>query len=652
MKFKLIVGAIALLTTTQQANAVLEATIVSGIRAEQSELSTPASITIITREQIEASGARHIVDALRGRTTIQVSDRVGDGSGASISMRGFGDSANANTLILVDDRKLNNTDIAPADLNSIPLQDVERIEIIDGSAGVLFGDQAVGGVINIITARAGADYSRIAVSLGSYDAKAVHAVKSGSTEKIDYRFSANVRESLNYRDNNAIQYGNLFGKIGGNHDNGRVFAELMLSDEDLQAPGALFAADAAMDRRQVISDFAEDYSDVRTRMTRFGVEQHLDDDWSLLAELTHRVTDGDFRLSFAGFGPQPSATQDRSLVEFTPRLVGLLPSLGNTQLTLGYDQSLSDYNLTSLFGRTDNDQLIQSVYVQAVYPATSSLNVTAGARYARVDNELIDDFDFAGGMTIKDKANAATLGLSYQLNEKWRWLFRVDDSFRFPKVDEYTSAQPFTSPAFVILDTQTGRSVETGVEWSGQSHSGKALIYQLELEDELVFDGASFVNQNIDETRRKGIVLENTWAVNKSLNLVLALSRLDADIKSGVFAGNRVPYVAEATGKFAIDYRANESWRYYLETTGTSDRVASGDFANNFDLLSGYAVTNAQLQYRHKEMTVSLKVNNLFDRLYSDYAATAFNSNSLMNELAFYPSPERNLMVTISIDLE
>ena len=126
----------------------IPAVVVSAARTQQSVLTTPASITVITREQIEASRARHIHEVLRSQGGVQIRDLYGDGSRATVDMRGFGETAGSNTLILVDGRRLNNPDIATPDLNSIALEDVERIEIVQGSAGVLFGDQAVGGVIN------------------------------------------------------------------------------------------------------------------------------------------------------------------------------------------------------------------------------------------------------------------------------------------------------------------------------------------------------------------------------------------------------------------------------------------------------------------------------------------------------------------------
>ena len=205
----------AVLPEVISAATEIPAVVVSAARTEQSTLTTPASITVISREQIEASGASHINEVLRGQGGVQINDLYGDGSRATVDMRGFGDTAGSNTLILVDGRRLNNPDIAAPDLNSIALEDVERIEIVQGSAGVLFGDQAVGGVINVITRKPGALRHSLKLSAGSYNTLQLHAMTSQALDSgLNYLLSLDARESDKYRDHNEASYLNGFGKLG------------------------------------------------------------------------------------------------------------------------------------------------------------------------------------------------------------------------------------------------------------------------------------------------------------------------------------------------------------------------------------------------------------------------------------------------------
>ena len=173
----------------------LDTMVVTATRSQQDEISTPASIVIITADDIRHSGADNVVELLRNQGGIQISDLYGDGSRATISMRGFGGNAQANTLVLVDGRRLNNADLGNPALNSVSLKDVERIEIMRGSAGVLYGDQAVGGVINIITRRPDKLHAGLAAEAGSYGRKSVNVELSNRHDNgLGYRFSAEKDE--------------------------------------------------------------------------------------------------------------------------------------------------------------------------------------------------------------------------------------------------------------------------------------------------------------------------------------------------------------------------------------------------------------------------------------------------------------------------
>jgi len=118
-------------------------------RATALKAPVPASVKVIDREQIEASASNDLLDLLRGEAGVQILD-MASGRGVP-SLRGFGENAVNNTLVLVDGRRLNQPAMAGADINSVPLANIERIEIIRGAGSVLYGDQAVGGVINIVT---------------------------------------------------------------------------------------------------------------------------------------------------------------------------------------------------------------------------------------------------------------------------------------------------------------------------------------------------------------------------------------------------------------------------------------------------------------------------------------------------------------------
>ena len=632
--------------------------VVSATRSEQSSVTIPASITIISREQIERSGARHIADVLRGQGTIQISDPFGDGSRTSVGMRGFGETANANILILVDGRRLNNIDIGVPDLNSVSLKDVERIEIIQGSAGTLFGDQAVSGVINIITAQPRGLQAFAEYGAGSYNG---YGFKAGISQLTDsgfsYRLSAESKETDNYRDNNDLNYKNLAARFGYQHSYGSVFFDGQYVDEKLNTPAALFADEVAADRRQVTSDFINDFSNTETTVMRIGGEQVLNDNWSFQAELTNRESETDFVLSFRGFPDTRSNIQNRHLVSFNPRLIGAYPTPnGDMLFTFGYDREWADYKINSVVGRQANQQDSRGSYGQAVFPIFPRTTLTLGARYASVRNDLVDGFTFPAGIEIDDRLLVREVGIAFKPTQQWRVFIRRDENVRFAKVDEFTNPPPG-----VILKTQTGESYEGGIEWHQGDHSAKAVFYRLDLDNEIAFapgQGAfgAGANINLEATRRDGMIIEAVWQALENIRLAGSYSFIDARVTSGVLSGKRVPFVAENIASASVSYQATPYWNFYGEVQGVSERVFSGDFDKVLGELPGYGVVNVASDVHHKGWTLSARVNNLLDNEYSDFGAraTLFPPPAFAPvELeSFFPAPERNFWISLRYDYD
>ncbi|HUP91410.1 MAG TPA: TonB-dependent receptor [Solimonas sp.] len=649
MKTLLLAGALAApFASFAQGSMELPPITVTATRSEQSELRLPASVRTISRAEIEASGAAHVVEVLRATGTMQVTDFFGDGSRTQVDVRGFGDAANATTLILVDGRRLNNPDIATPDLNSIALKDVERIEIIEGSAGALYGDQAVGGVINIITRKAADPGFDLEARSGSYDALAGRSSARLGFDDTELRFSAEDRRSRNYRDHNRLDYDNLFGRGQRDWRSGQVFVEGARIEEQLQTPGALFAGELARDRRQSSATFAGDFSNTQTRLLRVGLRQALGAHWQLEAEGTQRSSAGVFRLSFAGFPSAQDSTQDRKVRSFNPRLSGSLPMLGRTaQLTLGADLQHARYRLSSPFGVQTNDQRMQDVYAQATLPLPGAVDLTLGARQARIENQVLDGFTFTVPTRFGDAETAAQAGLAWQPLPALRLFARYDSNFRYAKIDEFTSAGAPPGTATNPLRTQTGKSYETGADVSAGPLRLRATLYRLETENEIAFNPLSFANENLAQTQRDGALLDLRWQALRVLALAAGAHYVDAQVTQGALAGKDVPMVAQRTGSLAatVQWPARGSLR--AEALYTGSRAFAGDFDNTLARLPSHTVVNLAAAWPVGPVELAARVNNLLDREYSEYGASAFDAGEVAS---FLPSPERNFSLSLRYD--
>src|SRR3954452_24255777 len=134
--------------------AALKETVVTATRFAEAAQSLPMGVSVVTAEQIQASGATTINEALmRIMGVVGRQDFFGGGD-YSLDLRGFGATADNNQVVIVDGLRFSEADLGGTRLAGIPIESVERIEVLRGSGAVLYGEGATGGVI-IITTKAG-----------------------------------------------------------------------------------------------------------------------------------------------------------------------------------------------------------------------------------------------------------------------------------------------------------------------------------------------------------------------------------------------------------------------------------------------------------------------------------------------------------------
>ena len=182
-----------------------EDVVVTASRFEQTNADTPIGVTVITRDQIEASNARSIADVLTTMGGVHVRDNSGQPN-PQLDLRGFGISGDQNTLVLFNGQRISENELQPANIAAIPLASVERIEILRSGGAVLYGGGATGGTINIITRgqAPGTRSGRVLLGGGSYDTYTVEAALGMAGDTMGFDVSARRYDTENYRDNNAL----------------------------------------------------------------------------------------------------------------------------------------------------------------------------------------------------------------------------------------------------------------------------------------------------------------------------------------------------------------------------------------------------------------------------------------------------------------
>ncbi|KJS09407.1 MAG: hypothetical protein VR73_02365 [Gammaproteobacteria bacterium BRH_c0] len=608
--------------------------VVTATRSPYSIDKVPMRVRVISAESIELSAAKTVEELLRSEGSLQVRDSLGNGRNVGISVRGLG--AGQNALIMVDGRRLNNSDLSEPDLTAIALKDVERIEVLEGGAGVLFGDQAVGGVVNVITRQGRQPGGSVGVGIGSYDARN-YQVSHGNTvldDKLDYRFSAQRDDAEGYRDETDIDYQNFRAEGGysygaGDYGDGRLFLEAQKTDSDYLLPGALLDFQLDADRRGAGSSF-NDYA-IDATVYRTGIDHRFGDVASLLAAYAKR--DEDVRIDGRSLSFGESQTlQSRQVEMLDPRLV---LNLGDWRVTLGTDVENFDYELqiNSLFGlsQSEHTHKRRSEYLQVIYSPLEDLQISAGYRHARVDVDVNGGYFQAN---YDDSVNVKQIGVSYRLADNLRLYANRDETFRFALADENVDFMGNV----VALNPQEGVAYELGGEWQLASLALNLVLFDHAIENEIGYDPVIFANVNFDDTRRRGATLDGAWQISDSIEARASYTAMEAEFEAGNLDGNRTPSVAEELGKLMLAWSLSDSLRLYAETIYTGS--VSVDMTGGAPELGGYTVYNLAASYRWQDLLVRARLNNILGKEYTELV-TFFGTP------AYYPSPEENATLSV-----
>ena len=634
----------------QQATpAELDTVIVSASRFSEPDPNVPANISVITRDDINNTPAYDLPSMLKGSAGVDVRALYGSlGIDSTVDIRGFGEAAGSNTLILLDGQRLNPIDLGSVSWSAIPLDSVQRIEILRGAGTVMFGDKATGGVVNIITDKSGAPRAGITVGLGSYDTQTVSANGAIGNETGYVTAFAGYAHTDGWRQNAHAEQAALSGRGALYVGNGETFLDYAAYDNRSGLPGYLLQpAYLANPQSSTTPRDSQNSSGYRLRP---GIALPLTNTLRLEAEVSYDRQDQN--ANYVSFGSKAQRIRDNWSV--TPRLrwqhgLGTLKS--ETVAGIDYYSGEVDASYTTSATQAAK-QTSTGAYIQNVTEWVAGLASTVGFRSQRVDQSASQDAynGFFGPQPAMSGSadytrNAWDLGFSYA-GDGWRAYVRGGTTFRFANTDELFGYDPFTgNPTFAgNLKPQTGTLGEIGGSFRAGPVTARAALYRIDLEDEIVFDGAVFSNVNLDKTRRQGIELEGDWRIVPSLLLRLTYTYADSTFRSGPNSGNQIPLVPTNKASGRLTWDGGQIGAYTAVVNYVGSQYYSGDFANALDKLPAYTTADLMASWNFKPWSVTARLLNAFNKVYSPYAGySAFQS-----DYYYYPADGRTFLMTAS----
>lgn len=607
--------------------------VVTALRAEEQVEKIPANVTVITEEDIRESTARTVQDLLEGEAGLIVRDLYGTGTKSAVDMRGF--ARGLNTAVLVDGRKVNAVDLSGVDWNLIPLENIERIEIVRGSGSVLYGDHATAGAINIITKKGVTARPEVEAEarVESYSGHSEHLSVGGSAGRLGYFLFGKYRETDGYRENSEFRAKDLKSTLTYDFTD-NLFVELRGGwHEDHQGlPGGLTAAELSADRRQSVkpddsTDFDRHFYGARVVYAP-GREE---------LEAEYNLNDREFDSTAVFFGTSFDTSRETETRDAKLKLSSRRDLLGHGNLlTAGFDYLGADVeNTTSFMGSVTPstiDKTERGYYVNEEFSITGAWVLNAGYRHTDAEYEdVVGGASPGSGMQEFDE-NSYTAGVAYNYAPGSKVYASFTRGFRLPTTDELFS---FDGTIVDLRPERTDTYEAGAVHAVGEGSSVSLTVYSMEVEDELFFNQSTFTNENLDETLHKGLELGFKAGLTDYLSLDGSWSYTDATFESGPFSGKTIPLIPEHTASLGATV-AHAGLVLAVDANWVGERFLENDLDNASDGLDDYTVVDARLSYTYKTLTAFVGVNNVLDEEYNVYGVQGTTRTE------FYPAPERN----------
>jgi len=546
-------------------------------------------VSVITREDIERRQASSVPELIRGLPGVQVGSSGGFGKQASVFLRG----ANGNqVIVLIDGVRAGSATAGGAAWEFLPVDQIERIEVVRGPRASAYGADALGGVIQIFTRSAGREPVReVKLGYGRYNTRSASAAISADSGTWRYHIGTSHLASDGYDvlrggdpDDDGYRNDAVNGRLGYRFDNG-VDMEWRL----LRAEGR-----TEFDSLWTTGTHEEDFVQQATSVQLSGLTGDAGS-WRFVAGETRDerdTLDGDGRYRYDTRRRHVSAQSDWLL--------------NRTQLTLGTDYLHDQVSSSTDYARDSRDS--RALFAQ-LHSDWSRHQFGAGLRH-----DWYSDF---GSHATGD------LAWGYRIDEAWRIRASAGTAFRAPTFNDLYFPWGMGNPD---LDPERSRNLEAGLEYARAGHRLGLNVFENRIRDLIIYDMATFTMQNIDRARITGAEASWQWA-GRDWQLAASYTWLHARDEE---TGNRLPRRARHSARVDVD-RSHGAMGYGMSLIGQGRRY---DDAANTNELPGYVTMDLRGAYRiNRAWELSAAWNNVFDRDYETVAGYRQPGQALNVEL-------------------
>ena len=558
----------------------LDPIVVTATRTPQPLSSVLADVSVIDRSMIERSGVTGVADLLARLPGIEMTRNGGPGTATSVFIRG---NEARHTAVYIDGVRMDSQATGGALWEQIPLDQIERIEVLRGPAAAIYGSDAVAGVVQLFTRRGlGAPRPTASVSMGTYGTRQVQAGISGAAQAFDYSLSASHGRSTGFNSITAAT-------ANPDKDGWRRNAVQGRAGLQLNANHRIDASLLASKLRSQYDGFTPGFDDINLHALRTG-SLGWEGRW------TDRATT---RLQVG----QTSSTYESQ------------PSYYRTETTLRnyiaqHEQRFGSNRLTATLERRE-DELLN--------PATTFAPTLQGKRHqTAVGLGWRGDFGAIGMQAHVRRDNdsefggksTGSLAAGWAITPQWRVTASGATSFRVPTL--YQRFSEYGNPA---LTPETGRNVELGLRWAAAGSEASLTAWRNKVANLITFGAPGpcldtfGCYANLGRAELEGLTL----AGHTQLADVTLRGSLDWHDPRNALTDKLLQRRAKRLALFGADTRFR-GWTFGAEVQAAGERYED---ANNTQRLGGYGLLNL---YASTQLTPGLtlegRIDNVGDKAY------------------------------------
>jgi len=623
----------------------------------------PGNVTVINSEDIERSNAKYVYELLRQEPGLYVTDYTGAGKTVSVDMRGFGETANRNVLVMIDGRRVNEIDISGTDWSQIPLQNVERIEILRGSGAVLYGDNAAAGVINIITKRGETGHHlKGGADFGNYRYQNYYGSISGRDEFASYNFFFKREDTDGYRLNGDFDAYDFMGAM-------TIYPAEYL---DIDISGGYhkdwYGLPAGLQRWEIDqigyrgSTTPNDRSKTETTYLKVTPALHFTagdmghdlvcDFWGRKKRLNTTTWANWF--PFIPWFPSWDSSQIDSIGGSVKYTNELNKENVSNNLTLGIDMFQAENRIltvTPMFMTYNQLKITKrtlGLFITDQMEFFDKFILNAGFRQEWADFVFDQAVNTGQYQTKSPEERAFDVGGEFKYLERGAIYGRYSRSFRFPATEEFYSRWMGLNPG---LKHQVDDTWEVGIkDRNWPFFQPQVDFFWMISDNEIYYDptvGMFGDNRNYGRIKRFGIETGAASNILEIAQVYLNYTYIDAEFDGGRFSGNKVPMVPEHKIAWGVSIFPVEYIEVNFNSEYVSPQYSINDQYNRLPKLKSRFVCNGKITAKYKGIKVFFGINNIFDTRYSEIAVS--NMTGTVTDL--HPAAERNYVFGASVEI-